>query len=66
MGECTIQGAKNSALPILAATLVSDGVSRIRNCPDLLDIDAVICDGASVDFVEAVDKICNGSLTCTC
>lgn len=42
MGECTIQGAKNSALPILAATLVSDGGSIIRNCPVLLDIDATL------------------------
>lgn len=39
-GECEIQGAKNSALPILAASLLCDGKSVIRNCPDLLDIDA--------------------------
>lgn len=42
MGECTVQGAKNSALPILAASLVSEGVSRIRNCPELLDIEATL------------------------
>ena len=39
-GECEIQGAKNSALPILAATLLSEGKSVLHNCPDLLDIEA--------------------------
>lgn len=39
-GECEIQGAKNSALPILAATLLCDGKSVLHNCPDLLDVDA--------------------------
>ena len=41
-GECTVQGAKNSALPILASTLLCDGKSSIRNCPLLLDVDATI------------------------
>ncbi|MBR3767236.1 MAG: UDP-N-acetylglucosamine 1-carboxyvinyltransferase [Clostridia bacterium] len=39
-GECSVQGAKNSALPILAAALLCDGKSVIYNCPDLLDVDA--------------------------
>lgn len=39
-GECTVQGAKNSALPILAATLICDGTSVIKNCPKLLDVEA--------------------------
>lgn len=37
-GEITLQGSKNSALPILAASLLSDGVSEINNCPSLSDI----------------------------
>ncbi len=41
-GECTVQGAKNSALPILAASLVCDGTSVIRNCPRLLDVEATV------------------------
>ncbi len=41
-GECEIQGAKNSALPILAATLICEGNSTVVNCPDLLDIDATV------------------------
>lgn len=39
-GECTVQGAKNSALPILAAALLIPGKSEIRNCPDISDIKA--------------------------
>lgn len=41
-GECEVQGAKNSALPILAATLLCDGDSVLHNCPDILDVDATI------------------------
>mgnify|MGYP003289499090 CR=1 FL=1 len=41
-GEITIQGAKNSVLPILVATLLVDGVSVIHNCPYLSDVDATI------------------------
>lgn len=38
-GELTVQGAKNSVLPILAATLLSRGVCRILDCPQLSDVD---------------------------
>lgn len=37
-GELKIQGAKNSALPILAATLLANGESCIHNCPRLSDV----------------------------
>jgi UDP-N-acetylglucosamine 1-carboxyvinyltransferase len=37
-GKVRISGAKNAALPILAATLLSGGVHRIRNLPRLRDI----------------------------
>ena len=39
-GEVTIHGAKNSALPLLAATLLAQGVSEIHNCPHLSDVRA--------------------------
>lgn len=39
-GGLTIHGAKNSALPILAATLLVDGVSELHNCPRLSDVEA--------------------------
>ncbi len=38
-GETTVHGAKNSALPILAATLLIEGQSVIHNCPKLSDVD---------------------------
>jgi UDP-N-acetylglucosamine 1-carboxyvinyltransferase len=37
-GEVRISGAKNSALPILAATLLADGPVTVRNVPKLNDI----------------------------
>ncbi|MBS6532397.1 MAG: UDP-N-acetylglucosamine 1-carboxyvinyltransferase [Oscillospiraceae bacterium] len=41
-GELRVQGAKNSALPILAAALLAPGQSVIRNCPDLSDVTAAL------------------------
>jgi len=38
-GSVPISGAKNAALPILCATLLSDGASRLRNVPALRDIE---------------------------
>ncbi|MBW2455705.1 MAG: UDP-N-acetylglucosamine 1-carboxyvinyltransferase [Deltaproteobacteria bacterium] len=37
-GTVRISGAKNAALPIMCATLLSDGESMLRNVPDLRDI----------------------------
>lgn len=36
-GRVAISGAKNAALPLMAATLLSSGVHRLRNVPQLLD-----------------------------
>ena len=41
-GEVVIQGAKNSVLPILAATLLTAGQVEVRNCPRLRDVDASV------------------------
>jgi UDP-N-acetylglucosamine 1-carboxyvinyltransferase len=38
-GTIRVSGAKNAALPILCATLLSDGESLLRNVPKLRDID---------------------------
>lgn len=40
IGEVPIHGAKNSALPLLAATLLVSGECCIQNCPRLSDVDA--------------------------
>ena len=41
-GEVTISGAKNSVLPIMAATLLADEECLIYDAPDLRDVD-VMC-----------------------
>lgn len=41
-GDMTISGAKNAALPILIATLLTDDRCVIRNVPHLEDIETVI------------------------
>jgi UDP-N-acetylglucosamine 1-carboxyvinyltransferase len=38
-GRVRVSGAKNAALPILCATLLSDGASKLRNVPKLRDMD---------------------------
>lgn len=37
-GEVDIQGSKNAALPILAATVLIDGVTRLDKCPRISDV----------------------------
>ncbi|MBQ2841763.1 MAG: UDP-N-acetylglucosamine 1-carboxyvinyltransferase [Clostridia bacterium] len=41
-GNIVLQGSKNSALPILAATVAVGGTSVIHNCPKLTDISAAL------------------------
>lgn len=41
-GTVQVHGAKNSVLPILAATIMSGRESVIHNCPDLKDVTASI------------------------
>ncbi|MGB7605616.1 MAG: hypothetical protein WBL93_09090 [Lutisporaceae bacterium] len=40
-GEIKIDGAKNSVLPILAATIINGGESVIHNVPDLKDVETL-------------------------
>lgn len=41
-GDVEISGAKNSALPILAAAILTEGTSRLTNVPGVVDI-ATLC-----------------------
>jgi len=41
-GRISIQGSKNSVLPILAASLIHSGQTIIHNCPDLRDVKSAI------------------------
>ncbi|UTW48626.1 UDP-N-acetylglucosamine 1-carboxyvinyltransferase [Bacterioplanoides sp. SCSIO 12839] len=55
-GEVRISGAKNSALPIIAATLLADGVMHVGNLPHLHDITTMLellgCMGVQVAINE--------------
>lgn len=37
-GEVNIQGSKNAVLPILAATLLVNGTTKLNHCPKILDV----------------------------
>lgn len=37
-GQLSVHGSKNAALPIIAASLLHQGVTVIRGCPDILDV----------------------------
>ena len=69
-GEVRISGAKNSALPILAATLLAEGVMRVGNLPHLHDITTMLellgCMGVEVAINEdmAVETDCAGVNSC--
>lgn len=58
-GEIRISGAKNSALPILAATLLADGPMTIGNMPHLNDVTTMLallrCMGVGITVAE---KMC--------
>lgn len=67
-GEVRISGSKNSALPILAAGLLSKGVVKIRNLPHLHDVTTMIellsCLGAELLIDEKLGvEIDSNSIT---
>ena len=41
-GELTVHGAKNSVLPILAATLLTGDTCVLHNCPRISDVDTAL------------------------
>ena len=68
-GSVTISGAKNAALPIIAATILSDKEVTLENLPNVVDIRTLLklltMLGGSVDHESTVAKINNGSITST-
>jgi len=38
IGELKIQGSKNAALPVIAATILNKGISKLKNCPKICDV----------------------------
>ena len=65
VGEVEIAGAKNAALPILAAAIMTDETVEIDNLPDVRDvnvlIEAIAGIGAHVERVNASTVRINGS-----
>jgi UDP-N-acetylglucosamine 1-carboxyvinyltransferase len=59
-GEVTISGSKNAALPIMAATLLTDGPCVIRRVPDLSDTRFM---AQILESLGAQVKFENGTLT---
>lgn len=61
-GETAVQGSKNSALPILAATLLNGDESILHNCPKLLDVSGSVNIlrylGCDVEFSDGT-LVCN-------
>lgn len=55
-GRVRVQGSKNAALPIIAASILIHGKSTIRNCPRITDADCMLhlieCAGAKVCINE--------------
>jgi UDP-N-acetylglucosamine 1-carboxyvinyltransferase len=60
-GRVRVSGAKNAALPILAATLLVEGEVRLEGVPDLRDVRTMI--GLLQELGSAVERNSDGSLT---
>ena len=67
-GEISLQGAKNSALPILAAALLISGTTVLHNCPNLSDVKAALkilsCLGCRCKFERDTVYVDASSITC--
>lgn len=68
-GNVKISGAKNAALPIIAATILSDKEVTLTNLPNVVDIQTLLklltMLGGNVDHQDTVAHINNGSINST-
>ncbi|HGZ70213.1 MAG TPA: UDP-N-acetylglucosamine 1-carboxyvinyltransferase, partial [Nitratifractor sp.] len=68
-GEVTISGAKNAALPIIAAALLSDKEVKLKNLPNVVDIRTLLkllsMLGAKVDHNDTEATIDCSTITST-
>ena len=55
-GEVRISGAKNAVLPILAATLLAEGQSIVKNVPHLQDVTTTVALLGSMGATVVVDE----------
>ena len=59
-GEVSVSGSKNAALPILAATLLVDGISTLHNVPDISDVHTFL---GILETLGAKTTFANGTVT---
>jgi len=68
-GSISVSGSKNAALPLMAATLLADGISIIDNIPRLQDIrtfsGVIRGTGSGVTFDETLNRITIDASTLT-
>ena len=68
-GSIEISGAKNSALPVIAATILSDQPVTLTNLPNVVDIRTLLklldMLGGTVDHKDTVVTIDNGTMNST-
>jgi UDP-N-acetylglucosamine 1-carboxyvinyltransferase len=68
-GEVIVQGAKNSALKLMAASLLAEGTTRLENVPRITDIETMAevlrAIGAEVRRDEAGDVLVTTPAHCT-
>ncbi|MGL5259691.1 MAG: UDP-N-acetylglucosamine 1-carboxyvinyltransferase [Lachnospiraceae bacterium] len=48
-GKIAIQGSKNAALPIMAASILVDGITILHNCPMITDV---------FDMIRLLEELC--------
>jgi UDP-N-acetylglucosamine 1-carboxyvinyltransferase len=68
-GEVSISGAKNAALPIIAATILSDKKVTLTNLPNVVDIRTLLklltMLGGEVNHDKTIANVNNGSISST-
>ncbi len=68
-GELSLQGSKNSTLPIMAAALLAEGECVLRNCPRLTDVYSASrilgCLGCRCSFADSCAVIDSGAVSGT-
>lgn len=57
-GDIVVSGAKNSALKLLAAAVLAEGTSRLRNVPDISDVHMMVAmlEHLGVDVSGRIDE----------
>jgi len=59
-GQVTVAGAKNSALKLMAASLLSSGTSVLHNVPDIQDVRTM---REVLEYLDAVVQFDQGTMT---